>query len=762
VGWPKLLHVGSQCGSADVFPPAFSSQQRLSSDTDSAPSPHQSAPAASVPDGDAPGLIEAGQKAERSGHREEARAFFERALYRLSGESTGSQAAALLRWIARTYVMDANTDAAMDCASAALAVAQACGDKVGEGHAINVQATIYWTHGDLDAAEGMFLSARTCALNAGEPALVAMTSQNLGTIANIRGDLPDALHHYDVALENYRTLNRPHEVCTALNNMGRLCTDMKRWSEAERAYAEAIRIANELGDASTRIGLEVNVAEMWLTRGNSDEAADALDDATQLTATTGDTVWIGHLAKLRGILYRGTGAAQDAERHLTEAAELAETRQDSLLLAEVLRERAELYRGQGRNREALQNLNRAHRLFTQFRAKRELANVDQSVSRLEDDFINVVEKWGESIEAKDRYTQGHCVRVADLSCAIAAAFGIEGQSLFWFRVGAMLHDVGKLVVPSEVLNKPGKLDEAEWEVMRSHTTAGVDMLAGIDFPWDVRPLIESHHERWDGKGYPHGLSGESIPLSARILAVADVYDALTSLRSYKAAMSHETAMGIMRRDSGTAFDPGVFAKFEEIVRDGTTPVATLDFAQIVARDEGERRMSLESSTDPVTGLPLRDSMLRIMAQELADRHTTNGNVALVAFQVDRETPAWQAMSKTSRRRVLRSVARELRTATRTTDFLATTGKRQFMALLPGSSRRQARAVVVRVQRGLVRRLRRIGIDHRVALTMGTAVATAPEDGHYASDLFERAEASLVSGHSEDGERATGSSSRQMG
>ena len=161
---------------------------------------------------------------------------------------------------------------------------------------------------------------------------------------------------------------------------------------------------------------------------------------------------------------------------------------------------------------------------------------------------------------KDRYTQGHCVRVADIACAIAGVSGIEGQSLFWFRIGALLHDVGKLVVPSEVLNKPGKLTPDEWTLMRSHPSAGVDMLAGIDFPWDVRPLIESHHERWDGKGYPHGLKETETPLSARILAVADVYDALTSIRSYKAALTHEEAIETMRRDVGTAFDPAVFAR----------------------------------------------------------------------------------------------------------------------------------------------------------------------------------------------------------
>jgi diguanylate cyclase (GGDEF)-like protein/putative nucleotidyltransferase with HDIG domain len=414
-----------------------------------------------------------------------------------------------------------------------------------------------------------------------------------------------------------------------------------------------------------------------------------------------------------------------------------------LLLAETLRERAELYRGEGRNREALQNLNRSHRLFTQLRAKRELANVDQSVSRLEDDFVNVVERWGESIEAKDRYTQGHCLRVANLACAVAATCGIEGQALFWFRIGAMLHDVGKLVVPSEVLNKPGKLDENEWALMRSHTTAGVDMLAGIDFPWDVRPIIESHHERWDGKGYPHGLSGESIPLSARILAVADVYDALTSVRSYKVAMSHETALGIMRRDSGTAFDPEVFAKFEEVVRDGTPVIEAPESARAAVRED-IRRPSLELATaHPITGLPMRDSMERITSQELADRHTTNGTVSLFVLEIDDHAPEWQRMSQPHQRRVLRAIARELRNATRTTDFVASTGDHQFMALLPGSSRRQARTVMVRVQRAVARRLHRAGIDHRVAVTMRVAVATAPDDGHYASELLEYVEASLT-------------------
>jgi HD-GYP domain-containing protein (c-di-GMP phosphodiesterase class II) len=120
-----------------------------------------------------------------------------------------------------------------------------------------------------------------------------------------------------------------------------------------------------------------------------------------------------------------------------------------------------------------------------------------------------------------------------------------------------------------VLNKPGKLTDDEWALVRRHPSAGVELLADIEFPWDVRPIVESHHERWDGNGYPHGLAGENIPLTARVVCIADVYDALTSRRSYKEPFTHDAAMDVMRRETGTAFDPQLFAQFELIARDGS-------------------------------------------------------------------------------------------------------------------------------------------------------------------------------------------------
>ncbi|MFL5576247.1 MAG: HD domain-containing phosphohydrolase, partial [Gemmatimonadaceae bacterium] len=510
-------------------------------------------------------LVAEAQLAERQGRRTEARALYERAIGVLRSPEQAPLASALLRWVGRTYQEDADAAAALDCHEAALAVAHACGDEAGIGHAVNMQAAVHWQQGRLDEAERLFREARASALRAGEAKLAAMTAQNLGVIANVRGDLPRALEHYEASLAHYRALGLAADVWGALNNLGMLYTDLRRWEAAERAFEEALTIAGALGDLGARVLLEVNQAATWVEQGRFERAREAFERAMELSRQIGDTRFVGEAAKVYGVIARETGDHRQAEEHFARAVKVAEERQDLLLLAETVRERAELRRRQGRNRDTLHDLNRAHRLFQQLHARRDLADVDRRTGRLEQEFLDVVRRWGESIESKDRYTQGHCERVADLACSLARAAGMDDRSLFWFRIGALLHDVGKLVVPTEVLNKPGSLTEEEWALVRSHPRAGVEMLSEVDFPWDVVPIVESHHERWDGAGYPRGLAGEAIPLTARILCIADVYDALTSERSYKRAMSHDEAMRVMRADVGHVFDPSLFARFEQVM-----------------------------------------------------------------------------------------------------------------------------------------------------------------------------------------------------
>ncbi len=329
-----------------------------------------------------------------------------------------------------------------------------------------------------------------------------------------------------------------------------------------------------LRDCDRLVTIELQIAKLRIRQGDLRGARDCCNRTRAIVQQIGDSREAGEAEYVYGMVARADGDVIAAEQHFLRAEQLGLARQDLILQGEVARDLADLYRAQGRNRQTLQRLNHAHRLFTQLRARRELADVDRRAATLENDFLDVVRKWGESIESKDIYTQGHCVRVADIACALwMKVHAGDDTSLFWFRVGALLHDVGKLIVPAEVLNKPGKLTDEEWALVRSHPSAGVELLADIEFPWDVRPIVESHHERWDGRGYPHGLAGEEIPLTARVLAFADAYDALTSVRSYKRAYTHDEAMELIRRDVGTQFDPALRPTFEAVMQ-GQLPAST--------------------------------------------------------------------------------------------------------------------------------------------------------------------------------------------
>ena len=514
-------------------------------------------------------VLEKGQSHERVGQRVEARALYEQAIH--SGAiQQPSEIGQLLRLVSRTYWQDGDYAAADDCATAALAVAEQAGDEAGRGRAINMLASIQLAQGQHDEAKQLYLEARLSALRVGEARLAAMTASNLGVIATVRGDDAEALRYYESGLKDARGAGLVDEVIIALVNLGQLHTHGRRYDDAERVFTEALEISKLVGDLSRTMRIELHIATLRIRQERREDARAACDRARALAQQIGDTHADGDAEHVAGMIAKLEGDIVKAEEHLLRAEKIAVTRKDLILQGETARELAEMYRTTGRNRDTLQRLNQAHRLFLQLRARRELADVDRRTAQLESDFLDVVRKWGESIESKDIYTQGHCVRVADLACALWARVSPgDDTHLFWFRIGALLHDVGKLVVPADVLNKPGKLSDEEWKLMKSHTTAGVELLADIEFPWDVRPIVESHHERWDGKGYPHGIGGEEIPMTARVLCIADVYDALTSQRSYKQAFSHDDAMEIMRGDVGFAFDPELFTTFEEIVRRGT-------------------------------------------------------------------------------------------------------------------------------------------------------------------------------------------------
>jgi HD-GYP domain-containing protein (c-di-GMP phosphodiesterase class II) len=177
-----------------------------------------------------------------------------------------------------------------------------------------------------------------------------------------------------------------------------------------------------------------------------------------------------------------------------------------------------------------------------------------------------IEGWAKAIELRDRETEGHSRRVVDNTLRLAMRMGISGKDLLNMRRGALLHDVGKMAVPDHILLKPDKLSEDEWLIMKEHPTSAINLLSPIEYLQDALDIPCSHHERWDGKGYPDGLAGEEIPLSARIFAVIDVWDALQSDRPYRPGWSVEEALQYITENSGSHFDPDVVAEFLEMIK----------------------------------------------------------------------------------------------------------------------------------------------------------------------------------------------------
>jgi putative nucleotidyltransferase with HDIG domain len=508
-------------------------------------------------------LIEKGQEAEREARKAEARELYEEALRALPSSNHPETASALLRWIARTH--DGDPWAALEITDVAIAVAEAAGDRNALASGLNSRAAILFGLGELDEAVKIFETVRGIASWEQAWDLVAMVEQNLGNIASIRGDLPKALELFQSSLAGYRRLCLDDYVGPLLNNIGRLQTELGDWQSAERTFDEARKHCKERHDRVHEVVVEVNRTRLYVQRGWYRQAQDVGTRALALAEDADEDRWAAEIFRNLGVVHRELDEREESARLLARARSLAEARGDAVVMADVAREQAVLFHAMGRNSETLRALNDAHRLFEQLRARIDLRDIDQRLKDLEEQFLTIVREWGESIERKDSYTQGHCDRVATYACSLALAAGMSSEDIKWFKMGAFLHDVGKVSVPPEILNKPDQLTAEERAVMARHPAEGVALLAGIEFPWDIRPMILHHHERWDGSGYPNGLGHDDIPMAARILTIADVYDALTTTRSYREAFSPRKAWEIMSSETGRTFDPDLLPLFKPVV-----------------------------------------------------------------------------------------------------------------------------------------------------------------------------------------------------
>lgn len=213
------------------------------------------------------------------------------------------------------------------------------------------------------------------------------------------------------------------------------------------------------------------------------------------------------------------------------------------------------------------------------------ADNERKAREVLDSHISMMEALGRAIAKRDSDTGAHNYRVAWIAANIAEKMGIQGDAMQSLMAGSFLHDVGKIGIPDAILLKPGKLDDAEMAIMRTHVNQGKEIVTGMGWLDGANAVVASHHEKWNGSGYPQRLGGDAIPLSARIFAVADVFDALCSKRPYKEPMNFDAAMAILDKDTGSHFDPKVMAVFK--------PMARSIFEQLRGISEPDARQLLE-------------------------------------------------------------------------------------------------------------------------------------------------------------------------
>ena len=347
----------------------------------------------------------------------------------------------------------------------------------------------------------------------------------------------------------------------AYHNLGMVSADRELWDDADGYFQRSLELAESTGDVHLRgLGL-LNHSEVHLARQRYELARQNAESALAVFDQLGSKLDKADAYKVIGRVYRETGRHALAEARLPLGRGAGRGHRLGAERSGGVARAGPALPGDGPEPGgAGPTQRRPPAVQPARRPGRPGGRVDQSAAGCEDTYLTVVREWGQSIESSDSYTFGHCERVAGYGVALAQALGLDEAQQTTIRIGAYLHDLGKVKVPHEILNKPGRLTDEEFGVIQMHPVWGVEMLATVEFPWDIKPIIRWHHERYEGDGYPDRLRGDEIPLNAQIICIVDVYDALTTTRSYRGAMSSAEALARLA-ESKTWWRPDVYEGF---------------------------------------------------------------------------------------------------------------------------------------------------------------------------------------------------------
>jgi putative nucleotidyltransferase with HDIG domain len=471
--------------------------------------------------------------------------------------------------IGQLLAKQADHDRALGYLQRAIGAYRRLNDKKGICRALRNLGVVYVELGEFEEAELNYHEAIEIARESGEEILYADLINNLGAIMNMKGNWRRALDLYRESLKIYHAHEQTRKSAYTENNLAITLAEQNLKEEAFDYFIKAYSTAKSIQDASLTLIVNINLADMYLKKGDLDNARDHCHKAEKYLIESKRSN--GHLVetkKIAGKIAMHEDRPAEALVHFNRAIEISRKIGAQFLEAEVLLERGILHHSMEKNIDALTDLEASYHIYTSVKAEGKREQTEEVINSIESLYLQIFDDMAREVDHKDRYTKGHSDRVATLALLMGKELGLTTHTLKTIVAASLLHDLGKVQIPDKILKKAGKLSDEEFHSIRKHPELGVELLRGKEFPWDIKPLILYHHEKIDGKGYPLGLKGEDIPMGARIICIADVFDALTSDRVYRPAFDTTKALRIMEMESGQTFDPVLLKCFINMIHLG--------------------------------------------------------------------------------------------------------------------------------------------------------------------------------------------------
>jgi len=382
---------------------------------------------------------------------------------------------------------------------------------------------------------------------------------NIGLVHLKKNQTSVAKEFFMMALETYENINHKTGILNIYNNLGQLLIQNKQYEEARGFLEQGLALAEEVGDSMRKREALSHMSRLFALAHDYKHAYE------HHILYTCEIERVFNMELQQQII-----AIETAHKHDKSEKEAEIFKLKNVLLVQAKqkleieineRKKIENKLRENRNKLEQQVVERSAKLTQiNLQLKQEQENLKQSYEKIARSFRGIVDTVSKIVETRDPYTSGHQLRVAKLSVELARCMKLTEDQIELIYLAALIHDIGKLSVPQEILSKPGRLNPQEFELIKTHSEVGYRILADVEFPWPLADIVLQHHERLDGSGYPGNIKGDQIMLEARLLTVADVVEAMSSQRPYRPSLGIDKALEEVSSNRGNLYDPFVVQK----------------------------------------------------------------------------------------------------------------------------------------------------------------------------------------------------------